>query len=114
MGELLNFFAASDVAFVGGSLSDIGGHNMLEPAGLGIPVIVGPHTYNFEEIANRMLSDGAAVRVSNGAELGKALVKILKYSATRNAMGEAGLRVVVSERGALDRLLGRAVALLEA
>ncbi len=114
MGELLNFFAASDVAFVGGSLSDIGGHNMLEPAGLGIPVIVGPHTYNFEEIADRMISDGAALRVTNGLELGGALCKILKYSATRNAMGEAGLRVVVSERGALDRLLGRAVALLQA
>ena len=114
MGELLNFFAASDVAFVGGSLCAIGGHNMLEPAGLGIPVIVGPHTYNFEEIADRMISDGAAIRVTNGAELGNALCKILKYSATRNAMGEAGLRVVVSERGALDRLLGRAVALLQA
>ena len=113
MGELVNFFAASDVAFVGGSLSDIGGHNMLEPAGLGIPVIVGPYTYNFEEIADRMIGDGAAVRVTSGAELGSALCKILKYSATRNAMGEAGLRVVVSERGALERLLGRAVALLQ-
>lgn len=114
MGELLNFFAASDVAFVGGSLSDIGGHNMLEPAGLGIPVIIGPYTYNFEEIADRMISGGAAIRVTNGAELGNGLCKILKYSATRNAMGEAGLRVVVSERGALERLLGRAVALLQA
>jgi 3-deoxy-D-manno-octulosonic-acid transferase len=114
MGELLNFFAAADVAFVGGSLCDIGGHNMLEPAGLGIPVIVGPHTYNFEEIADRMILDGAAVRVSNGTELGQALCRILRFSATRAQMGEAGLQVVASERGALERLLGRAVALLGA
>ena len=87
---------------------------MLEPAGLGIPVIVGPYTYNFEEIADRMISDGAAILVNSGAELGGAICKILKYSATRNAMGEAGMRVVVSERGALERLLGRAVALLQA
>ena len=108
------FATPGDVAFVGGSLADIGGHNMLEPAGLGIPVIVGPHTYNFEEIADRMLADGACVRVHNGVELGNELCRILANTSLRTAMGDAGLRVVASERGALGRLLGRAVALLKA
>jgi 3-deoxy-D-manno-octulosonic-acid transferase len=112
MGELVRFFAAGDVAFVGGSLANIGGHNMLEPAGLGIPVIVGPHTYNFEEIADRMIADGATVRVNSGMQLGNELCRLLGRADLRQAMGDAGLKVVASERGALDRLLGRAVALL--
>jgi 3-deoxy-D-manno-octulosonic-acid transferase len=112
MGELMKFFAASDIAFVGGSLAPIGGHNMLEPASLGVPVLIGPHTHNFEEIADRMIADRAAVRVADGNELGVQLGKLLSDSVALKEIGERCKAVVASERGALQRLLDRAVALM--
>ena len=60
MGELMMLYAASDVAFVGGSLVPIGGHNLLEPAALGLPVLAGPNTYNAPDIAELLLADGSA------------------------------------------------------
>lgn len=113
MGELLRFFAASDAAFVGGSLVRIGGHNMLEPASLGCPVLIGPYTHNFLEISERLLADGAALRVNSGTHLGQEMVRVLSKPELRAKMAEAGLSVVASERGALERLLTRAVALIE-
>ena len=113
MGELVRYFAAADLAFVGGSLANIGGHNILEPAGLGIPVLVGPHTYNFEEITDRMIADGAALRIFSGLQLGNELGRLLNNPERRQAMANAGLDAVASERGALGRLLGRAVALID-
>ncbi len=67
MGQLMPFFAASDVAFVGGSLVPIGGHNLLEPAALSVPVLVGPHTFNFEEITRSLIEQGGAERVPDVA-----------------------------------------------
>jgi 3-deoxy-D-manno-octulosonic-acid transferase len=113
MGELMRFFSASDLAFVGGSIANIGGHNMLEPASLALPVLIGPHTQNFEEIAERMLKASAALMVNDGATLGAAVAKILGDARLRSGMGNAGANVVASERGALDRLMMRAVALVD-
>jgi 3-deoxy-D-manno-octulosonic-acid transferase len=113
LGELMRFYAAADLAFVGGSLADIGGHNMLEPASLSVPVIVGPYTQNFEEIANRLIDDDAAVRVRSGEELADVLSRLLTDPARRQRMGESGKRVFASERGALDRLLQQSVSLLQ-
>jgi len=105
MGELLLFYAACDVAFVGGSFAKIGGHNVLEAAALHKPVVVGPHTFNFTEI-NQILADrGALKTVANAEELGEVMVKLLSSTAQREAMGEAGFAAVLAERGALARIL---------
>jgi 3-deoxy-D-manno-octulosonic-acid transferase len=113
MGELVRYFAAADVAFVGGSLVPIGGHNILEPASLGIPVLVGPHTHNFEEITDKLIVDRAAARVRSGEHLGQEVARLFAHPLVREQMGQAGKIAVASERGALGRLLSRAVALME-
>jgi 3-deoxy-D-manno-octulosonic-acid transferase len=105
LGELLTFYAACDVAFVAGSFDPIGGHNVLEPAALGRPVIVGPHTFNFAEITETMLEADAAVRVDGAAALGEAVVRLFNQPGLRDAMGRAGLDVVARERGAVDRVM---------
>jgi 3-deoxy-D-manno-octulosonic-acid transferase len=76
MGELLRFYAASDVAFVGGTLAPIGGHNLLEPAALSRPVLFGPHTANVADIAPQLLNGGAAIQVATEEELGEALTTL--------------------------------------
>lgn len=106
MGELLGFFAAADVAFVGGSLCDIGGHNVLEPAALGVPSVVGPHTFNFAEATRRLRDAGALVHAANAAALGDAVLALLADPARRATMGEAGRQQVGEHAGALGRTLG--------
>ena len=103
MGELLQFYASADIAFVGGSLEAIGGHNLLEPAALGKPVIVGPHTFNTEEIAASLIEAKAVLRVANEVELGAALIRLFTQSAEREAMGQAAQAVLERERGAVER-----------
>jgi 3-deoxy-D-manno-octulosonic-acid transferase len=105
LGELVNFIACADVAFVAGSLEAIGGHNVLEPAALGVPVLVGPHTFNFEEVTDLLLEQGAALRVADSEELSKVLQVLLSDPAQRQRMGEAAQRTVGTERGAVDRTL---------
>jgi 3-deoxy-D-manno-octulosonic-acid transferase len=106
LGELLDFYAMSDVAFVGGSLVPIGGHNLLEPAALGIPVLTGPHTFNAADIARILTDAGAAVVVKDAAELGERVAALLSNPAERERMGAAGRAAVEGNRGALEKLLG--------
>jgi len=103
MGELLQFYAASDIAFVGGSLEPIGGHNLLEPAALGKPVIVGPHTFNTEEVAAKLIEAKAVLRVADETELGAALIRLFAREQERVAMGQAAQHVLERERGAVAR-----------
>jgi 3-deoxy-D-manno-octulosonic-acid transferase len=105
LGELLLFYAASDVAFVAGSFDSIGGHNVLEPAALGKPVLVGPNTFNFQEITDSLLAAGAAERVADARALGSAVVRLLCDEPRRAEMGRAALEAVQRERGAVDRNL---------
>jgi 3-deoxy-D-manno-octulosonic-acid transferase len=105
MGELPMFFAAADVAFVGGSLVAHGGHNLLEPAGAGVPVVTGPHVFNFKRIAELLLAEKAAVQVKNAEELAGIVSQWLGDASLRSEIGENGLRVVARNRGALDRLM---------
>jgi len=105
LGELLHFFAAADVAFVGGSLCDIGGHNVLEPAALGIPSIVGPMTFNFAEVTRRLREADALRQVPDAAAVGEQLLALMDDPATRLRMGEAGRRQVSELSGALGRTL---------
>jgi 3-deoxy-D-manno-octulosonic-acid transferase len=105
MGELLHFYAAADIAFVGGSLEAIGGHNLLEPAALGKPVIVGPHTFNTEEVADSLIEAKAVLRVASAEELGAAVIRLLAHDDERTGMGEAAQAVLERERGAVERTL---------
>lgn len=105
MGELLRFYAAADVAFVGGSLAHVGGHNVLEPAALGKPILVGPYTFNFEGITETLVRHGAAQRVTSGAALGEALTELLGNAVRRERMGEAARCTVERERGAVARVM---------
>jgi len=105
MGELLGFYAAADVAFVGGSLVAVGGHNLLEPAALARPVIVGPHTFNFAEVTEDLIKAGAALRIPDGDALGPAVVRLLSRDIERRTMGEAARRVMERERGAVARTM---------
>jgi 3-deoxy-D-manno-octulosonic-acid transferase len=105
LGELIDFYAAADVAFVGGSLVPIGGHNLLEPAALGIPIVTGPGNSNSAEIARLLLTRGAAASVRDGAELGARVTALLGDARERERMGAAGRASVDSNRGALAKLL---------
>jgi len=105
MGELPVFLGAADAAFVGGSLVDVGGHNVLEPAALGLPVAFGPHMHNFAAIARMLLDAEAAEQVRNAATLGHVMARWLGDASLRTRLGENGRRVVENNRGALDRTL---------
>jgi 3-deoxy-D-manno-octulosonic-acid transferase len=103
MGELAVFLGAADAAFVGGSLVDIGGHNVLEPAAFGVPVVFGPHMHNFAAISRLLLEADAAVQVRDGPSLGEVVLRWLGDASERTRIGENGRRVVEANRGALDR-----------
>jgi 3-deoxy-D-manno-octulosonic-acid transferase len=105
LGELLPFYACADVAFVGGSLQAIGGHNLLEPAAVGTPIVTGPHLHNFAEIARR-LDEARALRIAPDADgVGDAIAALLDDAESRSAMSQAGHRLVEAGRGALAQTL---------
>lgn len=105
LGELMSFYAASDVAFVAGSFDPVGGHNVLEPAAVAVPVIVGPYTFNFAELTESLIHQGAAVRVSNATQLGDWVARLFADPAARQRMGAAALTAMESERGAVTRIV---------
>ncbi|MDC9724666.1 MAG: lipid IV(A) 3-deoxy-D-manno-octulosonic acid transferase [Gammaproteobacteria bacterium] len=105
MGELPLFYAASDVAFVGGSLVPHGGHNILEPAILGRAVVTGPHFFNFNDITKQFLAANAALQVNNTEELANTVISLLQNSQQRAQMGEASLKLVANSQGASTRLV---------
>lgn len=105
MGEMFAYYAASDVAFVGGSLLPFGGQNLLEACALGKPVIVGPHTFNFEEATEGAIETGAAVRVRDAAQLVAVLEALLPDPARREEMSQAGRSFTERHRGATERTL---------
>lgn len=105
MGELLKFYAASDIAFVGGSLIPAGGHNVLEPAGIGIPVITGPHMFNFFEISDMLQASGALKIVNSVAEIEHTVNAWLSDSNARDIAGRMGQATVENNRGATRRIM---------
>ncbi len=105
MGELLLFYAASDVAFVGGTFVETGGHNFLEPAALGVPVVSGPYLFNFAEVSRLLIAAGAMKKIDQGELLGIALRPILENPDLKLKMGAAAKQVVAENRGAQQRVL---------
>jgi 3-deoxy-D-manno-octulosonic-acid transferase len=113
LGDLVAFYAAADVAFVGGSLVPVGGHNLLEPAALGVPTLSGPHVFNAEDVAARLVDEQAVRIVADGAELGRAVGELLSDQGLREAAGERARRAVERNRGALGRLLALLAPVIE-
>lgn len=105
LGELMAFYACADVAFVGGSLQPVGGHNLLEPAAVGTAMVTGPHLHNFIEISRRLKEAGALEVCSSATDLGPALEALLADDERRVAMAEAGRALVEAGRGALEKTL---------
>jgi 3-deoxy-D-manno-octulosonic-acid transferase len=104
MGELTTLYASSDAAFVGGSLVPVGGHNLLEPAALGVPVITGPHNANAKDIARPLIEQGGAVEVADSRALAGALRRLLQDAAERERAVRAAREFVDAHRGAVERL----------
>jgi 3-deoxy-D-manno-octulosonic-acid transferase len=105
LGELAEFYAAAEVAFVGGSLVAVGGHNLLEPAALGLPVLSGPQQFTSPQIADALRGEGALTIVHDATELAAALTRLLADPEARARQGAAGCAAVAAHRGALAGLL---------
>ena len=105
LGELMAFYACADVAFVGGSLQAIGGHNLLEPAAVGTPAVTGPHLHNFSEISRRLKEADALVIAPDAEGVARALEELLGDDARREAIAANGRALVEHGRGALARTL---------
>jgi 3-deoxy-D-manno-octulosonic-acid transferase len=105
MGEMFAYYAASDVAFIGGSLLPYGGQNLIEACAVGVPVLVGPHTFNFEEAARQAVACGAARRVATAKALVAEAARLLADAPARKTMGEAGRAFAALHRGATARTL---------
>lgn len=106
MGELLLLLGCADLAFVGGSLIAHGGHNTLEPAAWGLPVVTGESDFNFSEISALLVASGGLQKINNDAELAELLLGLFADPVRREQQGAAAKQVVDSNRGALQRLLG--------
>ncbi|MEO6104515.1 MAG: lipid IV(A) 3-deoxy-D-manno-octulosonic acid transferase [Pseudoxanthomonas sp.] len=105
MGELMAFYACAEVAFVGGSLQPVGGHNLLEPAAVGTAMVTGPHLHNFAEISRRLKEAGALLVRDDAQGVALALQGLLQDAPARAAMADAGRLLVEAGRGALRRTL---------
>lgn len=105
MGELLMLYAAADVAFVGGSLICRGGHNLIEPAAIGKPILTGQFMFNFAEITKRLLEINAAEQIFDEQQLIESVSFLLENPKQRQIMGEKGKAFVEQNRGALERVL---------
>ena len=114
IGELGRVYALGDIVFVGGSLIAHGGHNVLEPAAHGKPMLVGPHMFNFKDSYQLLTNCGACLTVQNAAEIQAAMERILQDNALRAAMGQAALKVIMDNRGAAERSIAHLREVLEA
>src|SRR6202171_3403691 len=104
MGEMSAYYAATDVAFVGGSLLPLGGQNLIEPIALGIPVLIGPHTFNFAEATAGAIAAGADRLVTHAHGTARAVCELLSDPSSRQAMGDAARTFHAAHQGAVQRL----------
>lgn len=105
MGELMLFYGACDIAFVGGSLVPNGGHNMIEPAAWGVPILTGPHLFNFSEVSQLLIRGGGMKVCDSDASLADECLDLLQNAVQRRTMGDAAQQVAEANRGALSKLL---------
>lgn len=103
VGEMMNLYALSDIAFVGGSLVPIGGHNLLEPASVGVPTVFGPHMANFREVEALVLRYGAGIQVHTPEELTDSCRALITSAELRRVLGQNGLKMMRDNGGATER-----------
>ncbi|MDX1453609.1 MAG: 3-deoxy-D-manno-octulosonic acid transferase, partial [Oleiphilaceae bacterium] len=113
MGELMRFYAAANVAVIGGSFAEIGGHNPIEPAALGLPILMGPHIFNFEAICQQMMASGGLEVVADESALQGRLLNLLQRPIEAEAMGQKVLQDVASGKGAVQRVVSHLHPLIE-
>ena len=114
MGEMFAYYAACDCAFVGGSLLPLGGQNLIEPAALGKPVLIGPHTFNFALVTEQAIAAGGAVLVADADALMAQASALLKDTARSSSMGQKALAFAAQHRGATPRTIAAIKPLLAA
>jgi 3-deoxy-D-manno-octulosonic-acid transferase len=107
IGELAGIFSLADLVFMGGSLVPTGGHNLLEPAFWGKPILFGPHMENFRDVSSLFLNAGAAMRVRDASELGATALELLTDEPRRTKLGQAAKEVLERQTGATGRILNR-------
>ena len=105
MGEMMSYYAICDIAFIGGSLSNTGGQNMLEAAASSKPIIYGPSIFNFEEVSRILLESKSALQVSNSDELMQTISDLLLDDTKRENLGLNAKACLVRHRGALENTM---------
>jgi len=105
MGEMFTYYAASDIAFIGGSLLPLGGQNLIEACALGKPVLIGPHTFNFEAVTRDAIAIGAARRVDDAADMVRQTNRLIGDDVLRAEMSEKALAFALEQRGATERTM---------
>ena len=105
MGKLRSLYALADISFVGGSLADRGGHNALEPAAVGVPIIMGESTYNNPAICQALANSGALTTVTNSQQIESTCKKWLDNPEQRKQAGNAGKQVLTDNCGAIQKML---------
>ncbi len=113
MGEMFAYYAACDVAFVGGSLLSLGGHNLIEASAVGKPVLVGPHTFNFADAAENAIAAGGAQRVTDAADLWLQAIRLLDDADARATMGENARHFAQQHGGATARTMALLLPLIK-
>lgn len=110
LGEMFAYYATADCALIGGSLLPYGGQNLIEACSVGCPVLVGPHTENFKQVAEAAVTQGAALRVTNADDWAVKAAQLVNDEAARKRMGEAGKRFSAAHKGAAERISRLVVA----
>ena len=105
MGEMFMYYAACDLTFIGGSLEKLGGQNLIEPCAVGKPVLIGPHTFNFEAITKDAIKAGAAIRIQSAKELMEQANRLLSDPDLRHNMGQVARQFAEHQHGATERTI---------
>ena len=113
MGEMFAWYALGDVAIIGGSFAPLGGQNLIEACAVGCPVVLGPHTFNFEQISEDAVSADAAVRVGNAAEALEQALALVENTGRRQQRSAAALAFAAQHRGATQRTVASVAPLVE-
>ena len=113
MGEMMSYFKVCDIAFIGGSLNNTGGHNMLEPAALSKPIIFGPNVFNFSEISSSLVSQNAAIQVKNEGELFVVIKRLIDNKQEMQELGKNAHKFFSQQKGASKLISDRIKSLLQ-
>ncbi|MCA1596809.1 MAG: 3-deoxy-D-manno-octulosonic acid transferase, partial [Chloroflexi bacterium] len=112
IGELRRVYTLARIAFVGGTLVPVGGHDMLQPLAKRVPVLFGPYTHNCREIAATVLEAGAGRRIASSSELAREWIRLLNAPEEARSAGQKGFDLLLQNQGASNRYAGMIAALV--